>query len=245
MYLGRKVFVLIPALDEEEAIAQVVRGLPTWVDETVVVDNGSKDRTALEAARAGASVVCEPRRGYGAACQAGLEYLAPGASDVVVFMSGDGSDDPEEMDRLLRPIISGAGDLVLGSRALGRTEPGAMSPAQRAGTRLFTLLVNLLTGSAYTDLGPFRAVTGRALSALSMRDRGFGWTVEMQAKAALSGLKVVEVPVTARRRRAGRSKISRTLKGALLAAAGMALGLARSSAVRKGCRELAEEGVSR
>lgn len=214
-----EVVVLIPALDEEPALPGVLASIPRsgagWrVGSVVVVDNGSSDRTAEVARAAGASVIAEPRRGYGAACLAGLAHLRTAPPDMVVFLDADHSDDASQMPELLAPILTTDAQLVIGSRVLGECEPGSLTPAQRLGNRLAVALLGLLYGMRATDLGPFRAVRWTALDALGMRDRDFGWTVEMQARAARAGLVVVEVPVRYRRR-IGRSKISGTWSGAL------------------------------
>ena len=182
------------------------------VRESVVVDNGSTDRTADVARAAGATVVREPRRGYGAACLAGLAHLATHPPAIVAFMDADASDDPAELPALLAPILDGRADLVIGSRVLGEREPGSLTPVQIAGNRVATFLLRVLFGARYTDLGPFRAIRWDALERLRMRDRDYGWTVEMQARAALLGLASLEVPVRYRRR-VGRSKISGTVRG--------------------------------
>jgi hypothetical protein len=206
--------VVIPALDEEGALPAVLAAIaPGEAGRVVVVDNGSADRTALVAVRAGATVVREPRRGYGAACLRGLERLREDPPDIVVFLDADGSDDPRELPRLVAPIREGRADLVVGSRVLGTREPGALTPVQRFGNALATTLLRALFGARFTDLGPFRAIGWGALERLAMRDRGYGWTVEMQARAARAGLRCLEVPVATRRRAAGRSKVSGTLRG--------------------------------
>jgi glycosyltransferase involved in cell wall biosynthesis len=216
---GRKIAVVIPALDEERAIGRVVDAIPGWVDEIVVVDNRSADDTAKVAAEHGARVVSEPKRGYGAACRAGVDSLAPpgrsGAPDVVVFVDGDFSDDPTEMGALLAPILEHGVDLVIGSRTLGRRERGSLTVQQRFGDALSCALIRLLYGTRYTDLGPFRAISHAALEALDLDDLGYGWTVQMQVRAARHGLRIAEVPVSYRRRAAGRSKVSGTIRGVL------------------------------
>ena len=178
----------------------------------VVVDNGSRDGTAAVARAAGATVVHEPRRGYGAACLAGLAYLRAHPPGVVVFLDADLSDDPAQLPEVLAPVLEGRADLVVGSRVLGRPAPGSLTLAQVLGNRLAVALLALLFGAHYTDLGPFRAIRWAALERLGMRDRGYGWTVEMQARAARAGLRALEVPVRYRRR-LGRSKISGTVRG--------------------------------
>lgn len=207
---GAVVAVVIPALNEEQSIAKVVSAIPGWVDDIVVVDNGSWDSTPEIAARYGARVLSEPRRGYGAACLQGISQLHD--PDVVLFMDGDFSDRPEEAPALVDPIISGAADLVVGSRVLGQRESGALSPQARFGNWLACWLMRFLWNARYTDLGPFRAISFTALQRLHMADPDYGWTVEMQIKAARDRLKVLEVPVSYRRR-IGKSKVSGTLRG--------------------------------
>ncbi|MBI2081899.1 MAG: glycosyltransferase family 2 protein [candidate division NC10 bacterium] len=210
-----RIAVVIPALDEEAAIGEVVREVPRdLVREIVVVDNGSVDRTAAAARAAGARVVSEAVRGYGAACLAGA--LAAREADVLVFLDGDRSDDPAEMPLLLAPLLEGRADLVLGSRLSGGAEAGALSPHQRLGNRVVTLLLRLLYGLRLTDIGPFRAIRAEVLGALGMEQKTHGWPVEMIVKAARQGYRVAEVPVRCRRR-IGRSKVGGTLKGSLLA----------------------------
>jgi glycosyltransferase involved in cell wall biosynthesis len=212
---------IIPALDEEASLPRVLAALPRpALRAIVVVDNGSRDGTAEAARRGGAQVVAEPRRGYGSACLAGLAALAQArpAPDVVVFLDADGADDADDLDALLAPIARGEADLVIGSRTRG-AEPGALSPQQRAGNAVAVALIRLLHGFRYSDLGPFRAIRFASLGALGMRDRGFGWTVEMQLRAVRVGLRVVEVPVRYRPRHGGRSKVSGTLWGTLGAGA--------------------------
>jgi glycosyltransferase involved in cell wall biosynthesis len=214
--MPRRIAVVIPALDEEEAIGLVLAEIPQGVAEVVVVDNGSRDRTAEVARAAGARVVSEPRRGYGQACLAGI--AAADGADVFVFLDGDHSDHPRQLPDVLAPILAGEADLVIGSRALGRRGKGSHPLHAVLGTRLSVALMNRLIGTRATDLGPFRAVTAEALGRLGMRDRNFGWTVEMQVKAARRGLRVREVPVDYRPR-VGRSKVSGTLLGSVRAGA--------------------------
>jgi glycosyltransferase involved in cell wall biosynthesis len=207
--------VIIPALDEEAAIGTVVRAVPRHLtDEIIVVDNGSIDRTADVAAAAGARVVREPRRGYGAACLAGAESARD--ADVLVFLDGDGSEDPAEIPVVLGPLLDARADLVVGSRTAGRAEAGALPWQQRAGNRLVTALLRRLYGLNLTDIGPFRAIRAATLRELDMEHRTYGWPVEMIVKAANKGYRVLNVPVSCRQR-VGRSKVSGTVRGSLLA----------------------------
>ncbi len=211
---GKRISVVIPALNEEAAIGHVLAEIPAWVDLVVVADNGSRDHTAAVARKAGAIVVEEPEPGYGAACLAGLEHIAD--ADVVVFLDGDYSDYPEDMNALVGPIIAGRYDMVLGSRIMGEREAGALTPQQHFGNWLATSLIRLIWGARYTDLGPFRAISRTALDRLKMADRNYGWTVEMQVKAAELGFRSLEVPVRYRRR-IGVSKVSGTISGSVKA----------------------------
>jgi glycosyltransferase involved in cell wall biosynthesis len=210
-----RVDVIIPALNEAPSVGEVVCALPRSLVRTVlVVDNGSTDGTATRAREAGAEVVLEPRRGYGSACLAGLRSLPPD-TEVVVFLDADGSDDPSSLHRLLAPIEAGQADLVVGSRALGEAEPGALSVQQRVGNVVAAAYLRIRFGLPATDLGPFRAIRRTCLDELSMADRDYGWTVEMQLKAARKGLRYAEVPVRYRRRRAGTSKVAGTVRGTI------------------------------
>ncbi|MFM7204432.1 MAG: glycosyltransferase family 2 protein [Myxococcota bacterium] len=210
-----KVGVIIPALNEEKSLPLVLQALPP-VMQVVVVDNGSTDRTALVAAEGGATVISEPRRGYGSAVQAGIRCLAMSPPDVVVVLDADFSDDPTELERLLTPIRQAQADLVIGSRTLGQLEQGALLPQQRFGNWLATRLMAHYYGQHFTDLGPFRAIRFEELVALQLQDPDFGWNVEMQIRAIQKGLRIVEVPVSYRKR-VGVSKISGTLRGTALA----------------------------
>jgi glycosyltransferase involved in cell wall biosynthesis len=211
-----KVVAIIPALNEEGSIGQVVAGLPRdVVSQVIVVDNGSTDRTAEVARAAGAVVVSQPERGYGAACHAGL--MASAGADLMVFLDGDRSDVPEEALLILEPIFTRQADLVIGSRLSGRREKGAMPPHAMFGNWLASKVLRALYGVRITDLGSFRAIHRKALLELGMQERTFGWPVEMIAKAARRGYRIVEVPVSYRRR-IGRSKVAGTVKGSLLAA---------------------------
>lgn len=199
---------IIPALDEEHSVGGVVAGLrERGVVHVLVADNGSRDRTAEVARGAGAVVLAAPVRGYGAACLAALSALPPQTS-AVVFCDADGADDLTRLEALTGPVLRGEADLVIGSRALGTAEPGALTPPQRFGNAVATALMRVLYRRRVTDLGPFRCVSTAALRRMRMSDPAFGWTAEMQSKALRLGLRYLEVPVNARRRSAGRSKIS-------------------------------------
>ncbi|THH37567.1 glycosyltransferase family 2 protein [Neolewinella litorea] len=213
--------VIIPAYNEEASIGLVVAELPHHLlREVIVCDNNSRDRTAAVGAAAGATVVSEPRAGYGSACLRGMRHIAarPPAEqpDIVVFLDGDHSDYPEDLTELIAPIMDEGYDLVIGSRARGQVESGSMTFPQIFGNWLATNLIRLFYGYEFTDLGPFRAIRYPALRALGMQDPDFGWTVEMQVRAAKAGLKCTEVPVRYRRR-IGTSKISGTVRGTFLA----------------------------
>lgn len=208
--------VVIPALDEEASIGLVLSEITdARVRRIIVVDNGSNDRTAEVAAAHGAEVVAEPCRGYGQACLTGIAALGADPPDVVVFVDADYSDHPDEMARLLDAIEAG-NDLVIGSRTTGGAEPGALLPQAVFGNWLATRLVRAMYGVSFSDLGPFRAIRWPALQRLAMQDRDFGWTVEMQVKAARHGLACAEVPVSYRRR-IGVSKITGTVRGTVRA----------------------------
>jgi glycosyltransferase involved in cell wall biosynthesis len=211
------VAVVIPALNEAGNIGCLVAELRTvpYV-EVVVTDNGSTDATAAEAAAAGATVVSEPRRGYGYACAAGV--AAAGHAGVIAFIDGDGSFLPAELPAILAPILEGRADLVLGSRPLGHIAPGAMPPQQRLGNWLAARLMRTLYRIPVTDLGPYRAIRRDLLDSLDMAEMTYGWPAEMMVKAARRGARITEVPVSFQPRRSGRSKVSGTLRGTLLAA---------------------------
>lgn len=210
------IVVIIPALNEEQAISGVVQRIPDFVDRIIVADNGSTDRTAGRARAAGADVVEVPIAGYGRACLAGVAEA--GDADILVFLDGDGSDVPSEMDLLLAPIISGELDMVIGSRAMGVAEAGSLTVPQRFGNGLACLLMKLFWGGSYTDLGPFRAIRRSAYERLDMTAPTFGWTVEMQVRALKQKLAVADIPVSYKNR-IGVSKISGTVRGVVMAGA--------------------------
>jgi glycosyltransferase involved in cell wall biosynthesis len=208
----------MPALDEGESLPGVLAALEGCGFRNVwVVDNGSRDDTYRAARAGGARALFCGRRGYGAACLRGLQAMRDAPPEVVVFLDADGADDPSDLGALLGPILRGEADLVLGSRVMGEAEVGALTPVQRFGNGLAGFLIGALWGRRFTDLGPFRAVRWETLEQLEMTDPDFGWTVEMQARAARLGIRTVEVPVRYRRRRAGQSKIAGTIGGSVRA----------------------------
>jgi glycosyltransferase involved in cell wall biosynthesis len=211
-----KTSVIIPALNEESSIGHVVQGIPRgMVSDIIVVDNGSTDRTAEVARKAGATVVNEPRRGYGQACLAGIRHAEGNGTDTVVFLDGDFSDYPDDLPALLEPIREGY-DLVIGSRVNGEREEGSLLPQALIGNWVATSLIRLFWGYRFSDLGPFRAVRMDALRRMQMQDPTYGWTVEMQIKAAKMKFRSTEVPVRYRRR-IGRSKVTGTIRGTVSA----------------------------
>ena len=210
--------VIIPARNEQDSIGKVITEIPDLVSEVIVVDNASGDKTAEVAKAAGATVLTEMRKGYGSACLKGIQYLKglTETIDIVVFMDADYSDYPEETALVVDPIIAYSYDLVIGSRVLGQREKGSMTYPQVFGNQLATSLLRWLYGVQFTDLGPFRAIKFDKLKQIEMRDTNFGWTVEMQLKAAKKGLRCTEVPVRYRKR-IGVSKVSGTVKGTFMA----------------------------
>ena len=210
--------VIIPAHNEEIPLPGVLAAVPVELaDVVIVVNNASTDHTAQVAREAGAVVVDEPRAGYGFACAAGVRTAAEYAADILVFLDADGSFDPAQIEDLSAPIKSDRADLVVGSRPAGGMEPGAMPPHARFGNSLVALLMRQLYGLQVTDLGPFRAIRAELLARLAMQEMTYGWPTEMMVKAARQGAHVIEVPVRYRVRRGGRSKVSGTLRGTILA----------------------------
>lgn len=209
-----QISVIIPAINEAPSIGKVIAEIPDWVDEIIVVDNGSNDNTAEVANEAGATVLSESEKGYGAACLTGITNLND--PDIIVFLDGDYSDYPVEMPRLVDPIIGDKADMVIGSRVLGKSEKGALTPQARFGNWLSCKLIRLFWQLRFTDLGPFRAIRSSSLKQLDMQDRNYGWTVEMQIKAAQQGVRSVEVSVSYRKR-IGKSKVSGTVRGVIFA----------------------------
>lgn len=207
--------LIIPALNEEPVIGITLRSLPPRLFNCVIVaDNGSTDRTAEIAREHGASVVHEPRRGYGSACLKALAHL-PDGIEIVSFMQADLSEHPDEIHLLIDPIVEGRADLVIGSRTTGRAEPGALLPHQQFGNWVAITLIRVLYRYQYTDLGPLRSIRKSSLDRLEMQDRDYGWTIEMQVRAIEEGLRILEVPVSYRKRAAGVNKVSGNLKASL------------------------------
>lgn len=214
--------VVIPAYNEEDAIGNVIQDIPKEVvQEIIVVNNASTDQTEANAKKAGATVLEEKRAGYGSACLKGLDYISKKNEqkkpEVIVFLDGDYSDYPEQLPELVKPIAEGKADLVIGSRALGKREQGSMTIPQVIGNKVASVMLKVLYGASFSDLGPFRAIRYSELLKLNMQDTNFGWTVEMQVKAVKHKLKYTEIPVDYRNR-IGVSKISGTIKGAVSAA---------------------------
>lgn len=210
--------VIIPAFNEEKSIGKVVKDIPEWVRDIIVCNNASTDETSDVAKAAGATVVDQPSPGYGNACLKGMEYIdqKDADPDIVVFIDGDYSDYPEQMGMLVRPIVKEGYDMVIGSRALGELQRGSMTPQQIFGNWLATNLIKLIYNYQFTDLGPFRAIRWDKLKEIGMKDKDYGWTVEMQVKAAKHKMKCTEVAVDYRKR-IGVSKVSGTIKGTILA----------------------------
>lgn len=211
--------VIIPALNEEQSIPKVLADIDkAIVNEVIVVDNGSTDQTAQVTTEGGATLLVEKERGYGAACLKGIEYVKSNfpSTEIIVFLDGDYSDHPEEIPAVLQPILADEVDMVIGSRVLGDSEKGSLSPVQRFGNWLSCKLISLIFNEKFTDLGPFRAIRFDKLLELDMKDRNYGWTVEMQVKAAKVQYNCTEVPVKYRNR-IGKSKVSGTVKGSILA----------------------------
>ena len=221
MNLTLDAYVIIPAFNEENSVGKVVKAIPKDIIKAkriIVVDNNSSDKTRESAEREGATVLEEKRQGYGYACLKGIEYIKSKKRkpEFVVFLDADYSDYPEELPLVIGPILANEADMVIGSRALGKKERGSMTPQQIFGNGLATFLIKILYGVSYTDLGPFRAIRYDKLIEMEMSDKTYGWTVEMQLKAAKMKLKIQEVPVNYRNR-IGVSKVSGTVKGTIMA----------------------------
>ncbi|MBI1938946.1 MAG: glycosyltransferase family 2 protein [Ignavibacteriales bacterium] len=216
MINNKKIVVIIPAFNEEESLPHVIKDIPKFVDEIIVTNNGSTDRTVGVASNSGATVLTENEKGYGAACLKAINYIKNKNYDVVVFLDGDYSDHPEDMELVVNPIINNGYDLVIGSRMNGNRTNGAMLPQAILGNWLSSFLIKIFWKYKFTDLGPFRAIKYSSLIKLNMQDRNFGWTVEMQIKAAKQKIKCTEVPVSYRKR-IGKSKVTGTINGTIRA----------------------------
>lgn len=218
MIIDKRIKVIIPAFNEEDSITNVVNDIPNIVEEVIVVSNNSTDKTEENAAKAGATVLQESRRGYGYACLKGMEHIASQENkpDIIVFLDGDYSDYPEQLMEIIAPILNDDVDFVIGARAKELRESGSMTPQQVFGNWLATFLMKLFFRAKFTDLGPFRAIKYNKLLDLKMEDKTYGWTVEMQLKALKQKLTYREVPVKYRNR-IGVSKVSGTVKGSVLA----------------------------
>ena len=213
---GNRIVVIIPALNEEKSISKVVNSIPNIVDEIIVINNGSEDSTAIKASISGAKVIRENRKGYGYACLKGIDYLNKNPPDIVVFLDGDYSDYPEDLEAVIKPILEKNVQFVIGARVKSLREKGALTPQQIFGNTLACLLMRLLYKANFTDLGPFRAIGWKNLMALEMSDKTYGWTIEMQLKVLRRKIKYTEVPVRYRKR-IGYSKVSGTVKGTIMA----------------------------
>jgi glycosyltransferase involved in cell wall biosynthesis len=213
-----RIAAIIPVLDEEEAIGPVIAAVPRdWVDEVIIVDGGSRDRTVAVAAAAGATVLTSGTRGYGRACASGAAAAVGGGAEILIFLDGDGSDRPEAIPGLLRPILDGKFDFVIGSRTRGAREPGSMGIHQALAGRAIGAAIGRVYGVPYSDMCAFRAIRATALEHLRMREMTYGWNLEMQMRAARAGLRVLEIPVPHSRRSAGKSKVAGTFRGTLKA----------------------------
>jgi glycosyltransferase involved in cell wall biosynthesis len=228
-----RIAAIIPVLDEEGAIGQVVAALPReWVDEVIVVDGGSRDRTTAVAAAAGARVVVEGQRGYGRACATGALAAVERGARILVFLDGDGADRPEVVPSLVRPIVDGKFDLVIGSRTRGTREDGSLGLHQALAGRAIGAAIGVIYGVRYSDMCAFRAIRAEALARLGMREMTYGWNLEMQMRAARADLRILEIPVPHSRRLAGRSKVAGTLRGTLRAGARILATFARVACER-------------
>ena len=217
MSTEHKVIVVVPAFNEEKSIGKVISAIPkNLVSSVIVTNNNSSDNTANIASEAGAIVLNEEQRGYGWACLKGIREAKELGATIIVFIDGDFSDYPEQLPRVIEPILNDEADMVIGSRTLGKKEKGSLTPQQLFGNWLATRLMSIFYGINYTDLGPFRAITVEGLDKLNMQDKTYGWTIEMQIKAAQNKLRSVEVPVDYRKR-IGVSKVSGTIKGSIMA----------------------------
>ena len=238
----RRIAAIIPVLDEEGAIGQVVTAIPCdWIDEIIVVDGASRDRTVAVARAAGARVLVEPAPGYGRACASGAAAAVKDGAEILVFLDGDGSDRPEVIARLVQPILDGEFDFVVGSRTRGVREKGSMGVHQALAGRLIGSAIGLVYGVRYTDMCAFRAITAAALARLGMREMTYGWNLEMQMRAARARIRIQELPVPYRRRLAGHSKVAGTLRGTLKAAIRILAAFARVAREPRSPRNISDD----
>jgi glycosyltransferase involved in cell wall biosynthesis len=231
---GARIAAIIPVLDEEGAIGAVLAAMPTgWVDQVIVVDGGSRDRTVAEACAGGATVLVERERGYGRACAKGTAAAIEDGAEIIVFLDGDGGDRPEAIPTLVQPLLDGTHDFVIGSRTRGVREKGSMGAHQALAGRAIGAAIGLVYGVRYTDMCAFRAIRADALRRLGMREMTYGWNLEMQMRAARAGLSILELPVPHGRRLAGKSKVAGTLRGTVKAGTRILTTFARIVAERR------------
>jgi len=237
-----RIVAIIPVLDEEGAIGPVLAAMPReWVDEVVVVDGGSRDRTVALASAAGAKVLVERERGYGRACARGAAAAVESGAEILVFLDGDGGDRPEVIPSLVQPILDGKFDFVIGSRTRGVREKGSMGVHQALAGDVIGAAVGLVYGVRYTDMCAFRAIRADALGRLGMREMTYGWNLEMQMQAARAGLRILELPVPHGRRLAGHSKVAGTLRGTLKAGIRIFATFARVACERRSPRNMSDD----
>jgi glycosyltransferase involved in cell wall biosynthesis len=238
----RRIAAIIPVLDEEGAIGAVVTAIPReFVDEIVVVDGGSHDRTVAVAKAAGAGIIVEPSPGYGRACARGAAAAIDGGAEILVFLDGDGSDRPDEIPRLVQPILDGEFDFVVGSRTRGKRQEGSMRAHQVFAGYVIGTAVGLIYRTRYTDMCAFRAIRADALVRLGMREMTYGWNLEMQMRVARSGLRILELPVPHGRRLAGYSKVAGSLRGTLKAGIRILATFARVACERRSPRNISDD----
>ena len=237
-----RIAAIIPVIDEEGAIGSVVAAMPReWVDEVIVVDGGSHDRTVAVASAAGAKVIVEPARGYGRACARGAATAVEDGAEILVFLDGDGSDRPEEITRLVQPIVDGKSDFVIGSRIRGVRQEGSMGAHQVLAGYVIGAAIGLLYGTRYTDMCAFRAIRADALARLGMSEMTYGWNLEMQMRAASVPLRILELPVPHGRRLAGHSKVAGTFRGTLKAGSRIVATFARVACERGSPRNTGDD----
>jgi glycosyltransferase involved in cell wall biosynthesis len=237
-----RIAAIIPVLDEEGAIGPVIAAMPReWVDEVIVVDGGSRDTTVAVASGAGARVIVEPARGYGRACAGGAAAAVEHGAEILIFLDGDGSDRPQEIPRLVQPILDGKSDFVIGSRIRGVRQEGSMGAHQALAGYLIGAAIGLLYGTRYTDMCAFRAIRADALARLGMSEMTYGWNLEMQMRAARAPLRILELPVPHGRRLAGHSKVAGTFRGTLKAGSRIVATFARIACERGSPRNTGDD----